>query len=62
MVFYPHCERKTMKLDITTNSAKCIRCKKEYGSVEEVLKIVEADYIESHKRTDIEMRSNRGGF
>ena len=59
-VLCPRCERKTLILNLTDDKAFCIRCDKTYYSVEEVLEIVEADYIEKHRETDYEMKNNRG--
>ena len=58
-VLCPQCRNRTMIIDSVTNKAKCIKCKKE-KHLDELLEEEQADWVEKHKGTDIEMRTNRG--
>lgn len=56
MVLCPACQRKTLKLNITDDEAECIRCEKEYKSIEEVQKIEEEKWLEDHKASKYMMQ------
>ena len=58
-VLCPQCGRRTMILDNLTKKAKCIRCEKE-KHIGELFEEELANWLDKHKATDIEMRTNRG--
>ena len=56
----PACGNKTLILDITDDDAECERCKKQYKSVGEVLKIEEEKWLEDHEATQYMMTDRSG--
>lgn len=58
-VLCPKCNRRTFILDNKKNKGKCIRCNKKM-TVDELLEVAKADYLDKYKSTDYQIRNNRG--
>ena len=60
-VICPHCNRKSMILDVTKNNAICIYCKNEYKTIEELDRLEEERWRSKHKNSikEMEIKSRR---
>lgn len=59
-VICPHCDNKTLLLDVSNDNAYCYHCQKNYKSIGEVLILENERWRKKHARTIKEMEARKG--
>lgn len=60
LVYCPYCKTKQMMINITDNRAYCRHCRKGISTAEELLRVIEEDWLDDHRAAKYESKDNKG--